>query len=155
MSSNKKIHEELARIYGNKCMFLAAHCDDLGYKKYQARYTSKELGRLIRNITVHHLRHRFEGGRTTVENCSLVNELAHRYIHTLSRQDEEKINNKIREWKKCKVEISSDLEIPFTISCAEMSVDKKGNMKLRRMKQEEHRKEKTEMQRIKKEYEDR
>ena len=109
MSSNKQVHNELARIYGNKCMFLASHCDTVHYKQYKARYTSKQLQKLIKNITVHHLKHRSEGGHTDIKNCSLVSELAHRYIHTLPRDEEEIINNKIRQYKECKVELADDI----------------------------------------------
>lgn len=153
--NNTKMHRKLALLYGNKCMFLQAHCEDLGYIKYKGKYKSKELERLIKNITVHHLKHRFEGGKTTIENCSLVNELAHRYIHTLPRAEEEKINNKIREWKKLKIEYVDDLNLQVKLNFAEMSIDKQGKLKLQRMRQQERRDEKREIQRIKKEYEDR
>lgn len=109
MSSNKKMHDKLAKIYGNKCMFLASHCDTIHFKQYQARYTSKQLQKLIKNITVHHLKHRSEGGHTDIKNCSLVSELAHRYIHTLPREKEEIINNRIRDYKKCKIEFTDDV----------------------------------------------
>ena len=109
MSSNKKMHDKLAKIYGNKCMFLASHCDTVHFKQYQARYTSKRLQKLIKNITVHHLKHRSEGGHTDIKNCSLVSELAHRYIHTLPREKEEIINNKIKDYKKCKIEFTDDV----------------------------------------------
>jgi len=117
MSSNKKMHDKLAKIYGNKCMFLASHCDTVHFKRYQARYTSKQLQKLIKNITVHHLKHRSEGGHTDIKNCSLVSELAHRYIHTLPREKEEIINNRIREYKECKIEFTDDVP-EIEVHCA-------------------------------------
>ena len=156
MSSNKKIHKLLAQIYGEKCMFIEAHLEDIHFRRYvkQKKYSSRELYRLKHNLTVHHLKHKSEGGKATIENCSLVNELAHRYLHQLPREYEELYNNAIREWKEARV-VKGDIELPFEIAMVEMSTDRKGNLKLKRLQQEERRKEKTEMQKIKKEYEDR
>lgn len=39
------------------------------------------------------------GGKTNIYNGSIVNELAHRYIHSLPREDEEVINDMIRHYK--------------------------------------------------------
>lgn len=156
MSSNKTIHRLLAQMYGDKCMFIEAHLEDIHYRRYLKlkKYKCKDIIKLKRVLTVHHLKHKSEGGKTNLENCSLVNELAHRYLHQLPRDIEELYNNAIREWKEARV-VQGDIELPFEINMAQMSIDRKGNMKLKRLKQEEKRKEKTEMQRIKKEWEDR
>lgn len=39
------------------------------------------------------------GGKTNIYNGSVVNELAHRYMHSLPREDEEVINDMIRHYK--------------------------------------------------------
>lgn len=158
MSSNKQVHNELARIYGNKCMFLASHCDTAQYKKYKARYKSRELQKLIRRITVHHLRHRSEGGSTTVKNCSLISELAHRYIHTLPRDEEEIINNKIRQYKECKVELADDISTDIDLHYGLLQngkVIEVSSMSRSERIERDRRKAKKEFQRIKKEWEDR
>ncbi len=147
---NKKIHKQLALIYGEKCMFLASHCNTASYRTYQGRYTSKELKRLVKILTVHHLKHRSEGGKTTLENCSLVNELAHRYLHSLPREYEEIINNRIRKWKECKV-IEAELDVPIKINFAMLSVTKDKRVIVEKLRRDE----KIEMQKIKKDYEDR
>ena len=100
--SNSSIHKQLAKIYGDKCMFLAAHCDDAHFRKFvkKHRFKEKEHKRLVHTITVHHLKHRSEGGLTSNNNCSLVCELAHLYLHSLPRKEEEKYNTKIRNYKK-------------------------------------------------------
>lgn len=150
MSNNKKVHKQLALIYGEKCMFLASHCDNASYRTYQGRYTSKEMKRLVKNLTVHHLKHRSEGGKATVENCSLVNELAHRYLHSLPREYEEIINDRIRKWKECKV-IETELEMPIQVNFASISVTKDKHVIIERLRRDEER----EFQRQRKEYEDR
>lgn len=155
---NRDMHRALAKIYGNKCMFLASHCDTVHYKKYQKRYKSKELKKLIKSITVHHLKHRSEGGKTTVENCSLVNELAHRYLHYLPREQEEIINNKLREYKKCKVVLDDDIDINCELHCGfieDGNIIEPKRLSKHEIIERERRKEKKEFEREKKEYEDR
>ena len=51
-------------------------------------------------MTYHHLEHNADGGKTNVENGAVVNELAHRYLHSLPRQDEEIINDMLRDYKR-------------------------------------------------------
>ena len=49
---------------------------------------------------MHHLRHRSENGATSIENGANVAEVAHQYMHSLPRDQEEIINNMLREWKR-------------------------------------------------------
>lgn len=39
------------------------------------------------------------GGKTDINNGSILSELVHRYIHSLPREDEELINNMLRKYK--------------------------------------------------------
>jgi hypothetical protein len=48
---------------------------------------------------MHHLQHKSEKGATTVENGANVAEVAHQYMHSLPREQEEIINDMLREWK--------------------------------------------------------
>lgn len=109
MSSNKQAREKLEAIYGKGCMFKKAHIEDQidklktikTYKTFlkETRYTGKKIRLLERNMTYHHLKHQSEGGKATNENGAVVNELAHRYLHSLNREDEEIINNMLRQYK--------------------------------------------------------
>ena len=49
---------------------------------------------------MHHLRHRSENGATSIENGANVAEVAHQYMHSLPRDQEEIINNMLRQWKR-------------------------------------------------------
>lgn len=71
------------------------------YKTFlkETKYTLKKIRQLEGNMTYHHLKHRSEGGKTSIQNGAIVNELAHRYMHSLPREDEEVINDMIREFK--------------------------------------------------------
>ena len=109
---NSKARRRLEKIYGKGCMFKKAHIEEQiealqtkrvikSYKVFlkETRYTGKKIRQLEGNMTYHHLRHRSEGGKTDVENGAIVNEMAHRYIHSLPREDEEVINNMLRKFK--------------------------------------------------------
>ena len=102
----KKGKSELARIYGKQCMFEQAHIAErieaMGgirtYKKFltQMKFKGKKISK---RLTYHHLRHRSEGGDVSVENGALIEETPHQYLHSLSRDEEEIINNMLREYK--------------------------------------------------------
>lgn len=49
---------------------------------------------------MHHLKHRSENGATTVENGANVSEISHQYLHSLPRDQEEIINDMLRQWKR-------------------------------------------------------
>lgn len=109
MSTNKSAKQELERVYGKGCMFKKAHIEEQiealrtikTYRRflYETRYTGRKIHLLESNLTYHHLKHRSEGGKSTLENGAVIGELPHRYIHSLSRQEEEIINNMFREYK--------------------------------------------------------
>lgn len=111
MSSNKSARQELEMIYGKGCMFFKANIPERlrqagiqikGYKVFvgEKRYKGKKIKRLETTMTYHHLEHKADGGKTSVENGAIVNELAHRYMHSLPRQDEEIINDMLRDYKR-------------------------------------------------------
>lgn len=103
--TNRAMKALLIKMYGRKCMFIASNCEALSgyveyYKKQKSIYSKKKIKSMVKTLTVHHFVHRSEDGQTSEENCCLVNELAHAYIHSLPKEDEEHINNKIRDYKK-------------------------------------------------------
>lgn len=106
--TNKGARELLETIYGKGCMFYKANILEKlkgtnikGYKQFvgEQHYKSKKIHRLERTLTLHHLIHQSEGGETTLENGAVINELAHRYMHSLPREQEEVINNMLRDYK--------------------------------------------------------
>lgn len=152
---NTVIRQELERIYGKGCMFQKAYVSDrlrqlgvsLTYGTYKKKYTLKQQHTLEKRMTYHHLKHKAEGGKTNLENGAIVNELAHRYLHSLPRREEERANDMIREWKRdkdngyepftpediqrfeeCQVELAPEEEIEFPLELDTMTiqVDKTG-----------------------------
>lgn len=123
---NKTARLELEHIYGKGCMFKRASIDDKlkhsglkikGYKVFisEKHYTSKKIRQLEKIMTYHHLEHKADGGKATVANGAVINELAHRYIHSLPREHEEVINDMLRDFK-----YSLDIRVGI------MSIDDKG-----------------------------
>ena len=121
MSDNTKGRHQLEQIYGKGCMFKKAKVEEQIYalrqkriiKSYKSflketKYTLKKIRQLEGNMTYHHLKHRSEGGKTNVENGAIVNEMAHRYMHSLPREDEEVINDMIRHYKLTRRSISTN-----------------------------------------------
>jgi hypothetical protein len=106
---NKAARKALESRYGKGCMFTKAHCEERiealrtikTFKMYkeEKRYTGRKIKELAKQMTYHHLKHRSEGGKTNLDNGSVVNGLAHAYMHSLPREHEEIVNNMIREYK--------------------------------------------------------
>lgn len=109
MSTNRVARQRLEAQYGKGCMFYKAGIPEQieklrtikTYKTFlkETRYTGKKIRLLEANMTYHHLRHVSEGGKATDENGAIVNELAHRYLHSLPREEEEVVNNMLRQYK--------------------------------------------------------
>lgn len=107
MNTNKVAREELIRLYGKESMFKSSGAEQYieGLKriktfakfKQQKRYKGQKLSK--DKLQYHHLKHKSEGGKATVENGALVYGDEHGYMHSLPRPQEELINNHIRQWK--------------------------------------------------------
>lgn len=107
--TNKSARLALERIYGKGCMFqkayIAKKIEQIGgiktYKKFveEKHYKLRKIRILERTMTYHHLKHKSDSGSATVYNGAVVSELAHQYIHSLPRDEEEIINNMLRQYK--------------------------------------------------------
>lgn len=172
MASNKKRREELEQIYGPGSMFEKAKTEEYistlpkikGYRRFikEKHFTTKEIRKLTKRMNYHHLEHRADGGPTSVENGAVVNELEHRYIHSLPRGHEEIINNHIRKWKIDFISLSTEgiidsqeVEVDLNKDVIEIPVVTYHKKSKKQIQAEERRKEKREFQKLKKEYEGR
>ena len=72
-----------------------------GIKTYASYLAGKKFkGKSIKKqLTYHHLQHKSDGGRATVENGAVIDSTAHAYMHSLPRHQEEIINNMLRAYK--------------------------------------------------------
>lgn len=171
MASNKKKREELEKIYGEGSMFQKAKTEEYistlpkikGYQRFvkEKHFTTKEIRRLVKRMNYHHLEHRADGGATSIENGAVVNELEHRYIHSLPRNQEEIINNHIRQWKLDFISLtaetvidSQEIDIDLSTDYIEIPVHSY-KLSKKQLEEKQRRQEKRELQRLKKEYEER
>jgi hypothetical protein len=148
---NKVIRQRLEKIYGKGCMFqkayIAERIEKMGgiktYKQYQKehKYTLKKVKRLEETMSLHHLKHRSEGGSTSERNGAVVNALAHAYLHSLPRQQEEIINNMLREYKECGVQFVDDLDTGIELNLAEISYDNELKVTKKKFSRSETKKE--------------
>lgn len=106
MGKNKKAKQALMEIYGEGCMFEKAHIAERiarmgGIRTYNAYLAGKKFkGKSIKKqLTYHHLQHKADGGKATIENGAVVDVTAHAYLHSLPRHQEEIINNMLRAYK--------------------------------------------------------
>ena len=107
-SKNSKARKKLEKIYGKGCFMERAGIRKItGFRK--DAYT----------MTYHHMRHVSEGGKATIENGANLALENHEFLHSLPREEEEKINNEMRRWKanfilmnNGEVKNSASLEFP-------------------------------------------
>ena len=175
MATNKAKREELERIYGKGSMFQKSHCEDYistlpkikGYRKYlqEKHFTGKNIRE---QLEYHHMQHRSEGGRTTLDNGAVVNRQEHSYMHSLPREQEEIINNHIRQWKIDFITMTgsggeidhAEVEPELVQDYIEITAknyyrEHKTKLTRKQIEERERRREKRELQKLKKEYETR
>lgn len=162
MSSNKKVKEALIRRYGNKCFIERLHLRDTKGMKYKGCGQYKRM----KMLTYHHIKMKKDGGRATIENGALLSAENHQWFHKQPQKAQDMMNDMFQELKReidaqeLDVEEVEEIECPFDIKCAELWVED-NHVQVKLLEKEkitrdkERRKEKREMQRIKKEWEDR
>lgn len=157
MSSNKSAKEALIRRYGNVCFIERLHLRDTKGMKYKGCGQYKRM----KQLTYHHILEKSKGGRATIENGALLSEENHEWFHRQPKEAQRVMNGMFQELKRkidyeeCRVEYVDEVKCPFEASFVEMSIDKNGKMDLKRLREDSKKEEKREMQRLKKEWEDR
>lgn len=175
MASNKAKREELERIYGKGSMFQKSHCEDYvstlpkikGYRKYlkEKHFTGKDIRE---QLEYHHMQHRAEGGRTNLDNGAVVTRSEHSYMHSLPREQEEIINNHIRQWKIDFITMTGSggeidhaevepepVQDYIEITAKDYYKEHKTKLTRKQIEERERRREKRELQKLKKEWEER
>ena len=158
MGSNRAVRQELERIYGHICMMHEGlHIN--GYKKTKTNYK----GRSIANqLTLHHIKPKSQGGKATIENGAVLCRACHDYLEQSSPREKAELNRKLQEYKRAKIELTDDIQLPFEIDMGEISIEderpvvkKLSKKEKKRELRKQRKKEKKEMQRLKNFYEDR
>lgn len=100
-NKNKKVREELERIYGKKCM-LHEGLNIKGYKYSKCRYKGKSIRE---QLSLHHIKPRRENGETSVRNGAILCRGCHDFVEQVSDQQRAKLNKALQEYKECKIEL--------------------------------------------------
>lgn len=146
MSSNRKIREELEKIYGHKCM-LHEGLRIKGYSHSKINYSGKSIAM---QLTLHHLKPKFKGGATSVENGAILCRGCHDFIEQTTPENRARINNLLRRYKECIVEYGDNFDTKIEIDLAEIELtDKelKVRQRMRYNRAEEKRKTREEYER--------
>lgn len=150
MSSNKTAKQALIKRYGNKCFIERLHLRDTTGLKYTGCGQLKRM----KQLTYHHILEKSKGGRATIENGALLSEENHEWFHRQPKESQRVMNNMFQELKRqidrqeCRVEYVEDIKCPFEAHFMEIDIRE-------RIRADERKQEKRDMQRLKKEYEDR
>ena len=156
MSSNKSVKNKLIKLYGAECFIEKLH---LRQDKKPRHYTSKGQYKRMKELTYHHILEKSKGGKATVENGALLSNENHQWFHKQSASSQGYMNAIFQEYKKqaneCKVTFVDFIETPYKIDPIEISVEN-GRINAKKLNYEkDKRNEKRQLQRLKKEYEDR
>lgn len=144
---NTRIREALEKIHGKKCM-LHEGLKIKGYLKTKTNYTGKSIAM---QLTLHHIKPKSQGGKASIENGAVVCRACHDFIEQTTPENRARINELLQRYKKCDVELSEDLKTGLEIEAAEVELTEK-ELKVKKIA---YKRDKTELQKIRKEYEDR
>lgn len=150
MSSNKAAKQALIKRYGNKCFIERLHLRDTTGLKYTGCGQLKRM----KQLTYHHILEKSKGGRATIENGALLSEENHEWFHRQPKESQRVMNNMFQELKRqidrqeCRAEYVEDIKCPFEAHFMEIDIRE-------RIRDKERKQEKRDMQRLKKDYEDR
>lgn len=159
--SNKKVKDALIRLYGNKCFIERLQLRDTKGKKYKGCNQYKKM----KMLTYHHIKMKKDGGKATIENGALLSAENHQWFHEQSKQDQARMNSMFQELKKridqerLGVEFVEEIDCPFDIDCTEIWIDNNQihakSLNKKQIEERQRRRDIKELQRIRKEWEDR
>lgn len=118
---NKKVREELERIYGKICM-LHEGLKIKGYKYCKARYSGKSLEK---QLTLHHIIPKSKGGETSIKNGAVLCRGCHDFLEQTSQRQRDYLNKKLQEYKKCKVEFVEEVELEIDVAVTDFIPEEK------------------------------
>lgn len=156
MSSNKAAKQALIRRYGNVCFIERLHLRDTKGLKYTGCGQYKRM----KQLTYHHILEKSKGGKATIENGALLSAENHEWFHKQPKEVQRKMNNMFQELKRemdrqeLRIEYVDEMQCPFETTFAELFIDKKG-LNVKKLHQQERAKEKRELQKLRKDWEDR
>ena len=124
--SNKKVREELEKLYGAECFIEKLH---LRKDDKPRRYKSKGQMKKMKKLTYHHMVQFSQGGKATIETGALLSNENHVWFHKQSKSMQECMNAAFREYKKqvdeCRVTFEDIMDVPYEVKVDIFYVDEK------------------------------
>ena len=117
--SNKSVREELEKIYGRICM-LHKGLKINGYSKSKVKYKGRSIER---QLTLHHIKPKSKGGATNKENGAILCRGCHDFLEQTTPENRERINELLRKYKKCVIELGEDFTTGIEIDLAEVELE--------------------------------
>lgn len=132
MSSNKRVKDEMIKIFGKRCFLEELHIRKKSEVKKEIKKFKGKCQRCIMDqLTYHHILMKCKGGKATIENGAILRNINHIWLHRLPKEQQDKINELFQEYKKLfmeelSVEYVDDLKSEIGLNIAELEVTDKG-----------------------------
>jgi len=156
MSDNKSVKNALIRRYGAECFIEKLKLRDTSGLRYRGRAHKHRM----KTLTYHHIKKRSKGGKATIENGALLSAENHAWFHKQPKESQEIMNNMFQQYKReidgklfDRIEVEFvDLEEPqFSVKAIFLDpkeLKRRASLKERLLRRRE-------LQKLKKEWEDR
>ena len=118
---NKKVREQLEQMYGKICM-MHEGLHIKGYKYCKARYSGKSLEK---QLTLHNIIPRSQGGETSARNGAILCRGCHDFLEQTSQKQRDYLNKKLQEYKKTKVELVDELPLEIEVTFTDFVPEEK------------------------------
>lgn len=96
MSRNKKVKEQMIRIFGKECFIEKLRLRDTSGLTYKSKGQYKRM----KSLTYHHIRMKSKGGRATIENGAILSVENHQWFHKQPTEEQEKMNRMFQQYKQ-------------------------------------------------------
>ena len=151
--NNRQAKERLIQLYGAECFIDKLH---LRQDNTPRHYTGKAQMKRMKQLTYHHILEKRNGGKATVENGAILSVENHEWFNRQTPEVQEELNRKFKEYKECSVKFVDDLDIGIQIRTIVFQPEQMfKKLKTKEKKPTSIRTERQELQRLRKEYEDR
>lgn len=151
--TNRQAKERLIEIYGAECFIDKLH---LRQDNTPRHYTGKAQMKRMKQLTYHHILEKRNGGKATVENGAILSTENHEWFNKQTPEKQAELNRKFQEYKQCTVEYVDKLNTGIEIRAMVFEPQQLfREEKQKRRDRIEKKKERQELIRLRKEYEDR
>lgn len=149
--NNRQAKQKLIELYGAECFIEKLH---LRQDNTPRQYTGKAQMKRMKQLTYHHIRERRNGGKATIENGAILSAENHEWFNKQTPEKQAELNRKFQEYKRCSIQFVDGLDLGIDIKTMvfePQQVFKEAKEK----KPTTIKTERQELQRLRKEYEDR